>query len=216
MQNITQPDHPDNPWDDLSCRYRNSLIVDWLLYLGLRRGELLGIRIPDINFQQETVTVHRRADDPDDPRLNQPNAKTLGRVIPISRGLLDRTKRYVLDVRAKTPGARAHTFLFVASHAGRPLSLQAVNKLFRVLRSKCPSAANQSITPHGLRHTWNERFSEEMDRNQISDEKESRQRSYLMGWSYTSETAATYQRRRIREKANVASLKLQDKFSRGM
>jgi integrase len=128
IQDITQPDHPDNPWDDLRCRYRNSLIVDWLLYLGLRRGELLGIRIPDINFQQETVTVYRRADDPSDPRFHQPKAKTLGRVIPISRGLLDRTNdissMFALKLLARGP---THFCSLRAMPADRCLCRQSIS-----------------------------------------------------------------------------------------
>ena len=60
-----------------------------------------------------------------------------------------------------------------------------------------------------LRHTWNDFYSEEMDKNRVGEEQEKKTRSYLMGWSETSGTAATYTRRHIRKKAQAASLQLQ-------
>ncbi len=63
---------------------RNALLVRWFYELGLRRGEVLNVKIPDINFQSEELTVVRRADDPEDPRKDQPLVKTRDRKIPLS------------------------------------------------------------------------------------------------------------------------------------
>lgn len=75
---VTNPHAPDNPWKDVHSRYRNALIIEWLLCFGLRRGELLNIRIEDVNFRDGTVTVARRADDPNDPRKNGSFEKRVG------------------------------------------------------------------------------------------------------------------------------------------
>lgn len=40
---VSDPLSPDNPWRDLHTRYRNALFIRWLLYLGLRIGETLGV-----------------------------------------------------------------------------------------------------------------------------------------------------------------------------
>lgn len=69
---VTNPQSQENPWSDEHSRYRNELIILWLLSCGLRRGELLNIKISDLNFRESTVVVMRRADDIGDPRSNQP------------------------------------------------------------------------------------------------------------------------------------------------
>ena len=209
---VVSPSSPDNPWRSEYSRYRNELLVHWLYYLGLRRGELLGIRVQDVNFKKGTVTVYRRADDMADPRTNQPQSKTKAREIPVSEGLKSLTYAYVMQYRSALTGARKHDFLFCADVTGQPMSLPTVNKVFKVLRVKCPYLP-ESLSPHVMRHTWNDRFSEEMDKRQASEESEKKYRSYLMGWSETSGTAATYTRRHTRVKAQEALLKMQEQMA---
>lgn len=129
----------------------------------------------------------------------------------MSAGLLDQTNAYIMNCRSAIRGARKHDFLFVASDTGAPLSIPSLNKIFNVLRQKCPGMPN-NIFPHIFRHTWNDRYSEEMDANKVGEEEEKKTRSYLNGWSETSGTASTYTRRHIRKKAQEASLRLQNKL----
>lgn len=211
LREVTRHDSPENPWADSHARYRNALMIDWLYDLGLRRGELLSVRVSDINFRKGIVTIARRPDDPKDPRRNQPVVKTRGRELPMSVSNLDATRHYVINVRGALPGARTHDYLFVAADTGAPLSMPALAKIFRVLRSKIADLP-RDLSPHVLRHTWNDRFSEEMDGNKVPEETERKARSYLMGWSETSGTAATYTRRHVREQAKRVSLELQEKM----
>ncbi|MGH2624907.1 MAG: tyrosine-type recombinase/integrase, partial [Sphingobacterium sp.] len=208
---IVSPLSPDNPWKGVHSRYRNELIVQWFYYLGVRRGELLGVRVEDINFQKNEVTIHRRADDVNDPRLDQPQTKTKARVLPMSSALASLTRDYIINRRSAFKGARKHTFLFCADKTGLPMSLPTVNKLFKELRTACPFLSGP-LSPHVLRHTWNDRFSELMDKNGITEEEEKKMRSNLMGWSETSETAAIYTKRHVREKAKIALLKMQEQI----
>lgn len=206
---VINPHSNENPWINEHAKYRNELIILWLLHTGMRRGELLNIRIPDLNFQKNTVVIARRADDSSDPRVNQPKVKTRGREIPLSTGLVEKTNAYIFNQRSKIRGARRHNFLFVSSVDGAPMSIPALNKLFNVLSNSLP-ALDEKIFPHIFRHTWNDRFSEEMDKNKVSEDDEKKARSFLMGWSETSGTAATYTRRHVRKKAQAASLQLQN------
>jgi integrase len=208
---VIDPDCSDNPWHDEHSRFRNELVILWLYYLGLRRGELLGVCVSDMDFRKGSVIVARRADDPTDPRKNQPNVKTRAREIPLSQLLQDKTHAYVIKYRSALPAARKHGFLFVASDSGAPLSIPSFAKIFNVLRAKCPGLP-RNLFAHLLRHTWNDRFSEEMDRRNVGDETEKKTRSYLMGWSETSGTAATYTRRHVRQKAKEASLAMQSQM----
>lgn len=44
-------------------------MLRWLLELGIRRGELLGVRLCDVDFQKLEVFIARRADSKDDPSV---------------------------------------------------------------------------------------------------------------------------------------------------
>lgn len=209
---VVSPQAPDNPWRSEHGRHRNVLIVHWLYYLGVRRGELLGVRVQDVDFRKGTVTIHRRADDVRDPRTNQPQTKTRAREIPLGEGVRSLTYDYVMNHRSALKGARKHDFLLCADGTGKPMSLPTLNKMFNVLRVKCPTLPS-TLCPHVLRHTWNARFSEEMDKRNIPEETEKKQRAYLMGWSEVSGTAAIYTRRHTRKKAQEVSLKMQEQMT---
>ncbi|HMZ54460.1 MAG TPA: tyrosine-type recombinase/integrase [Nitrospira sp.] len=208
---VVDPHSPNNPWRDQHTRYRNALLIHWLLYLGLRIGEALGVRVSDIVAYRKEVTIHRRADDPDDPRRYQPQTKTRARVLPVSGTLLAETQAYILNHRSALPQAKKHAFLFVASRTGQPMTLAAVGKLFKELRERCPLLP-EGLSGHVLRHTWNDAFSKKMDEAGVTPENERQARSYLMGWSPTSDTAAVYTRRYVRNKAKEVSLGLQEQL----
>lgn len=210
---VVQPTSPENPWKGDHAKERNALIVRWLLTLGVRRGELLGVRVSDVNFQTNEVLIGRRADDLDDPRVREPNTKTRDRLLALNEDLSVLTRRYITGARRRIEGARRHEYLFVANGTGAPLSLGGLNKLFVVLRSKCPNLPDE-LSPHVFRHTWNDEFSAIMDKLQVSEETEKKMRARLMGWSETSDAAAGYTRRHTVRKAREASLALQKKSAK--
>lgn len=211
---VIQPDSSQNPWKNSHARIRNYLMVRWLLSLGNRRGELLLIKISDIDFRTNEVLVPRRADDPDDPRIQQPHTKTNDRLLALDDDLAELTRQYVMNVRHKFIGARKHEFLWVANGSGAPLSLSGFHKVFITLREKVPGLP-ESLSAHVLRHTWNDLFSADMDAAGVSEAEEHKMRTRLMGWSDTSVMAAVYTRRHIMKKAKQASLELQAKLSLG-
>ncbi|WP_349655687.1 site-specific integrase [Xanthomonas sp. 10-10] len=211
---VTDPSCADNPWRDKHTRHRNALLVRWLLNLGLRIGEALGVRSSDIDSRLGEVTIHRRADDPEDPRRNQPQTKTRARVLQLQKDLLTQTNAYILDHRSGLPKSKTHGFLFAASRSGKPLTVAAAEKVFEVLRTACPDLP-KNLSPHLLRHTWNDMFSRQMDVAGVAPAEEQKYRSYLMGWSPTSDHAAVYTRRHIRRKAREASLAMQEKVLAG-
>lgn len=213
--NVTSPTSPENPWKGEGTCIRNALLFRWFYELGLRRGEVLNVRIPDIDFQAEQLTVARRADDPEDPRKDQPLVKTRDRKIPLSPDLCKLTYEYITSTRRATEGARRHPFLFIAMGSGAPLSLSAVNAIFAGLRNAF-NGEFDAVTPHVLRHTWNDRFSVVMDNAKVSEAEEERMRSFLMGWAPTSQTSVNYTRRHVRLKAQQVSLAMQAKQVEGV
>ena len=210
LQEVISPDHPENPWSS-HLRLRNYLIVRWYLCLGIRRSELLGVKVSDIEFRDCQVLIARRPDDAEDPRINEPYVKTADKLLPVDRELINETRNYVLHDRQILTGARVHPFLFVAYPSGTPLSISAVNLIFQNLKLKVKGIPD-SISPHTLRHTWNDQFSLLADSLGLSDTEEARIRARLMGWSPTSEAAAHYTRRHVKKRAREASLDLQQKL----
>lgn len=215
LTELIDPNASKSPWVNTHARIRNCLAIKMLWSLGVRRGELLGIKIRDINFRSNEILISRRADDPEDARSAHPNAKTADRLLPMSNELANHIKGYIFGCRRAILGARQHEFLFVANGTGKPLSLVALNKVFSLLRKRFFGRA-ETLSPHVLRHTWNDEFSELMDKEKIPEDTERRMRSYLMGWSENSTSAANYTRRHIRRKSLGASLQLQQGMAKGL
>lgn len=196
---IVDPKFPGNPWRDERLRTRNQLLIHMQFGLGVRRGEELGIRVEDIDFAKNILTVHRCPDDPKDPRLHQPLAKTLARELPLNEKLAQLCRDYIVKYRSKNlPNARRHPFLFVETRDGMPLSDSSVTKLFKTLRNKFPELPGY-LTHHVGRYTWNDRFSEQADEKlkngEWNHEKEVDIRTSRMGWKKNSKMPAHYRNR---------------------
>lgn len=207
-----KPGTPTNPFSS-TLQIRNQLIVLLLYHLGMRAGELLALRISDFDFQQNTVLIARRHDNPHDPRSYQPVVKTADRRIPLTTQLIKLVSDYILGGRRKVPKSKSHDFLFITHQTGpfegQPLSIKGLNKIFLEIQKAQPKEL-RNLTPHLLRHTANDRFSQLMDQRGATSAEEEKMRSYLMGWKEGSGTAATYTRRHIENKAKEAALKLQE------
>ncbi len=207
---IVAPDSSENPWRNPKARVRNELIVQWLYRLGIRRGELLAVRVSDMKGVSSDVTIERRPDSADDPRIRQPLVKTKGRSLPMA-SLFQPTQKYILEIRAELPEATKHPFLFVDVRIGRPLSHSGLTKVFDDLSE----ALGFNVAAHLLRHSWNDAFSAEMDRKNVPEATEKKVRSYLQGWKETSNTAAVYTRRHVRETAEKIMLNMQEEVFHG-
>lgn len=211
LLSLVEPGSDINPFSD-KVQVRNKLIVHLLDELGLRQGELLSIRIPDIDFSRNEIVVPRRHDDPDDPRKRQPVAKTMDRRLPIKSELAELVSDYVIGPRRAIKRARRNDFLLVVHKAGpycgNPMSSKGIDKVFRKLREAQPAILD-GLSSHILRHTWNDRFSELVDAKGMERPEEAKLRSYLMGWKEGSGTAAIYTRRHTRQQAKKAALRLQ-------
>jgi integrase len=210
---LFRPESDFNPFKNKSIRVRNRLIFLMLYHLGLRGGELLNIRIRDMNFGSNQLIVARRADEKDDPRKDQPLVKTLDRRLPLKDTLAKEIHSYITQERRGVGNSSRNDFLFVTHKSGptqgQPLSKSAYKKIINVVRNVSPSLFN--LTGHQLRHAWNETFSDQMDSmdEPPSTEQQEKIRSYLMGWKEGSGTASTYNKRFIRRKANEAAMNLQ-------
>ena len=221
---IVDLENPMNPFTS-AVRTRNYLLFRVLYETGMRSGEILQLKITDIDFSDPAIQVRRRHNDPEDTKRRfEPNAKTEERDIPISHKLSNELRNYILYERREIPNTKSHSFLFVSNKGkskGDPLSLIQFSKMVEKVAvseqlanflKKNNFSTSTSITKHSFRHNFNNRFSKIIDTNNalaveegrlndvISEKKEIEQRMYLNG--HRSATSATvYNLRHTKEQA---------------
>lgn len=158
LQDVLDPDGDVKLGRSASVRRRNFLAVCLMLYLGLRSGELLSLRVHDIVFGAiTTIAVVRRGPSLADTRARPAAVKRNGRILPLDSPrvaiLLD---DYVMHDRERfiTHGkAVDNSFLFL-SDEGDPLSSDRLRQLFTDVRTRYPKELPANLTPHSLRHTF--------------------------------------------------------------
>jgi integrase len=107
LEKALKPGSNNNPAHEYAVQVRNALIFSILRVTGLRRGELLNLKIEDIDFAKNTLKVVRRPDSTGDARVYQPVVKTRERTFPLMPELVDQVRGYVLGYRNKVPGAKS-------------------------------------------------------------------------------------------------------------
>ena len=218
MLMLVEPDAKNNPWKHEEIKHRNKLIVYILLYVGCRKGELLSLKATDIDPNDRIVRIRKKFKTKlidEEQRKNPAFIKTLSRDIQVPEELHILIQDYILKYRSKVIGANKSSYLFLSHQNGakkaRPLSHSAVDKIFGQIKS----ALTISAFPHALRHTWNDKFSENieelLDTGEMSKSEAEDTRSYAMGWKPDSGTAKTYTRRYEQKKAMKIGLFLQKK-----
>lgn len=227
MQTIKE-DSPDNPYKNPGVRKRNAAMFELMYETGMRSGEILALEIGDVDYLIGNVSVVRRHDNPHDSRKRQPVPKTLERDIPIKLSVAKRLRDYVMDVRAKVPGANKHPILFVTHKRGKYQGEPTSDSSFRNRILGPATVANpdlfHQINRHGFRHNFNYRLSKKIDKHNLSakidptikpiNEKEEIQlRMQLNGWE-SEDTAQIYNQRHIQEVANKLQREDMDDLSK--
>jgi len=211
LREVIKTDHHMNPWSK-NVGDRNSMIIRILLNLGIRGGELLNLRVEDIDLRQNKIFIRRLPDNPDDPRLYEPNVKTLPRNLRMKDSLAADIQAYIVSHRPKHRGARKHDFLVVSSDDGSPLSRTAFNYIFKAVRNKVPGIPID-FGGHLCRHTWNDRFSDYCDKMGVTEEKEQKIRCKIMGWVPNSRMASVYTKRTTQAAVDKFSLGQQEQIA---
>jgi integrase len=134
---------------------RNWLMFEMALELGLRRGELLKLRLDSLPRGPEAgIKILRYPDDPHDSRQVEPAVKTAERILPASHRLLQAIRAYMTlppplgRVKGKSP------YLFV-TRTGDPLAIDTARDLIQVIGQR---SGVSPLSWHRLRHTWAERI----------------------------------------------------------
>lgn len=219
LREAIEPGHKANPWSE-KTQLRNSMTVKLLLGIGIRGGEFLNLRIPDIDLRQNVIYIRRLPDNPDDPRLHEPNVKTLPRRLRIKDPLAELIQQYIINDRRKylrkyrCARKEDHDFLAVSCDDGSPLSRTAYNNIFTAVRDRVPGIPID-FAGHICRITWNDRFTDYCDQRGIDEERERRIRCRIMGWVPGSRMAFYYTKRSTQEAADRCLLESQEVISSG-
>lgn len=112
---------------------RNKAILELLYSSGLRRSELIGLNICDINFRQGYAKVLGKG--------------SKERIVPITDIALDSIQNYLLTRPKYLPSDP----LFLSSY-GRRISGEGIRQIIK--QSAINTKLVRRITPHSLRHTF--------------------------------------------------------------
>jgi integrase len=193
LRTVVKPGSPRNPFKK-SVQSRNYLMVELMLLTGIRRGEILKLRLIDLPIgPKTTLSIRRSPDDKDDPRRVEPEVKTREREIPIPKWLAIALWEYVGKHRTKS----AHSYVFTSKRGKLPLNYGGVNWIFSLLVERCFPHLKGRLYPHALRHTFNNRMARRAKELGWSAEQFVKSQKYLNGWVEQSTMPERYTQRVI-------------------
>jgi site-specific recombinase XerD len=105
---------------------------------GIRRAELIGLEVYDVDFDNSTLRIER-------------GKGSATRIVPLTRSAISALKLYLEEARGVFAQEASQVRLFVSSRSGGPLDPDDIVRIVR----KAARRANikKHITPHTLRHT---------------------------------------------------------------
>lgn len=122
------------PWTQQFLRYRNHAIFALFVFAGLRKQELLHLKLADVDIENFTIFVRQGKGRKD-------------RVVPISFTLAQILKRYVTERKRLT---RTCPEFFVSSNRNMGITENGLKHLVRLLNN----VSGITFTIHKLRHTF--------------------------------------------------------------
>lgn len=117
---------------------RDRAVLETLYSTGLRRAELCGLDLLDVDLAVGSVRVREGKGGKD-------------RIVPIGEHALASIRAYLRESRPHLVQRSKQTALFVASITGRRLSVKTMNRLVRLHGQA--AGIDRPVTPHVLRHT---------------------------------------------------------------
>ncbi|MCO4849672.1 tyrosine-type recombinase/integrase [Bacillus vallismortis] len=129
----------------------NYTLIFLLSYTGMRKGEALGLKWEDLDFDNKTLTINRTRDN---KGVRSPKTKRSYRTILIAEELIEQLKSYrkwCKEIKF-TYGLYLsdEDFIFISFQSGLPVT---DNTIMYSMRRLSKETGLKKITPHGLRHS---------------------------------------------------------------
>lgn len=147
--------------------FRYGFAAHFCLKMGLRRGELLGLRWQDINFEEKYISVTQAASR-QKPSLEEKSSMEIGelktkhsyRIVPIPDNLIPLLQKHqvkqIKEIVKAGPAYEKNDLVF-CGNKGKPAE---VSRFYRTVQAIGERAGIKGVHPHVLRHTYSTRFSE--------------------------------------------------------
>ncbi|WP_105102124.1 site-specific integrase [Microbulbifer pacificus] len=222
IREVMHPEGPDNPFSSDALKLRNYIILELGLTMGLRRSEMLLLKVSDISAWNSRLKVVDLEDPRIDARTSAPQFKTHEREIHMPDELARSIENYMSKYRerkGKASAARKHPFLLV-SHGkseGVALSENGLNEVLARVKTVAPEL--NDVHPHTLRHdcvyTLLASMKEELDILTPEDRSTKVQKvlTWMFGWSPDSKMPELYGAKFWREEADKAIQRRAKRFS---
>lgn len=218
---VMHPSSVENPFANEAIKLRNYIILLLGLEMGLRRSEMLLIKLSDISWHKKELSVVNLENEGIDPRTLAPQFKTHERILVMGDELLFAIKTYVDTYRTnknRPPAAKEHPFLLISHrrNEGKPLSVKALDGIFPRASSATPELTH--VHPHLLRHdavyTLLESMRKDLEKLTPEDRTTQVQKvlTYAFGWSSNSDMPGLYGAKFWKEEANRAMQIRSDNF----
>jgi integrase len=183
----------------IETRLRNWLMCGIAIQCGLRRGELLKLRLDDLPRPDSPgLKVRRRAHDTADARRHRPGVKTVERVLDLSGEVMAGLRAYLTNRAPSGRAAGGSPYLFVTS-AAQALSITAANEVIGVIAR---NAQIDDLSWHSFRHTWAEALAEELLTQHREEEALALLRA-LGGWKPRSAMPLHYTQNAMARRASI-------------
>jgi site-specific recombinase XerD len=124
------------PWKNLFIQKRNTAMFCVLLCCGLRKGELLGLKILDIDLQRKILTVRAET-----------SKSRIDRTIPLNSLVLRKLEDYISELKKKEYSS---PYFFVSGNEDKKFTDHGFKHLIEKLNKK----SGVEFHAHKLRHTF--------------------------------------------------------------
>jgi len=182
-----------------ATRLRNWLLYGIAIQCGLRRGELLKLRLDDLPHPDSPgLKIRRRAHDTADSRRYRPGVKTVERILDLSGELRTGLRAYLTNRPPSGRRGGVSPYLFVTAE-GDALSITGANEVIGVIAR---AARIDDLSWHSLRHTWAEALADELLAHHPEEETLALLRT-LGGWKPRSTMPLHYTQNAMAKRASV-------------